>query len=598
MINFKAFLMTEQYIDHGKTDTGFKTITIGETHRNYDREHEVQNMHFGVNDFLPIRNLDLSEAVHEHEDPNRLLVTHDGDTKTSKAAGILIPKHLWEGAKGVEGMKKKLDKRAAVYGGEHRAPISLAKMEKTHKDLYEDHFAKPIHQQIADEKAAIERLHKAGHLHSKDTTDEGEKTDTAQHEFDEEGRRYRARSTKGIAGHGVFTSGTSKDMKHYILNKCPAQTEGCGGGVDAHGLVDTRRGTCFAPNSETQYPSAVIRRSCQDTAKFDPAMTKDWALAHSHSLRTQAERADKKNERLLFRPNVLDESDVTSRHLLTHLNKQRESQGKPSIVGNSYGKTDQLHDPENNWHVTHSNIGPKTKDGKEIKENIGRDKIRIRNTIHATDVSGEDYKNVHGNKTPPKNSYMVTNVRRDSKLDKDFQKHVTHVKYWSEGKDVKYLKKDELEQGPEGHYDAKGKPTTPDKAHYGHTTITGEDGVSRRYSYQKQHVLHPRYVDVGGKQIATDSRFKDDEHYPAPKKRFRSSNGKIAGGILITTPTKSTSKIQHHTEFTHHVDNNTIEHAKRNNGEYEIDAPHLQEAARGKQYVSPIKQKMEDMKNG
>lgn len=596
MLNFKQFLMTEQFIDHGQTESGFKTITIGETHRNYDREHEVQNMLFGSNDFVPVKNSDLNEAVHEHADENRLFVTHDGDSKTSRASGIVIPKHLWDGAKGTVGMKGRLDKRAAVYGKEHRPPLSLGKMEKIHKDVYEQHFAKPKEQQLADEKAAVERLHKAGHLHSKDTTDPSEKTDTAQHEFDEQGRRFRARSSKGIAGHGVYTSGHSKDMKHYIIDKCPAQTVGCGGGVDADGVVDTRRGSCFAPNSETQYKNAVIRRSCQDTAKFDPAMTKDWALAHTHSLRTHAEKADKKNERLLFRPNVLDESDVSSRHLLKHLNAQRISENKPTIVGNSYGKTDQMHDPENDWHVTHSNIGPKVKDGASIKENIGRDKIRIRNTIHAVDASGEDYKNQQGNKTPPKGSYMVTNVRRDSKLDKDFQKHVTHVKYWSEGKDVKYLKKNEVEQGPEGHYGPKGKPTTPDKAHYGHTTITGSDGVNRRYEYQKQHVLHPRYVPVGGKNIATDSRFKDEDFLPKGKNRFVSKNGKNPGGILVTTPTKSTSIIQHHTEFTHHVDNNTIEHAKKNNGEWEIDAPHLQEAARGKEYVSPIRKKMEEMK--
>jgi hypothetical protein len=56
---------------------------------------------------------------------------------------------------------------------------------------------------------------------------------------------------------------------------------------------------------------------------------------------------------------------------------------------------------------------------------------------------------------------------------------------------------------------------------------------------------------------------------------------------LLLTPTTSTSDAQHHTTFTHHFDEKTIEHAKRNNGEYEIDNPREQEAARGKEYAQP-----------
>lgn len=56
---------------------------------------------------------------------------------------------------------------------------------------------------------------------------------------------------------------------------------------------------------------------------------------------------------------------------------------------------------------------------------------------------------------------------------------------------------------------------------------------------------------------------------------------------MFTTPTTSTSHIQHHSAFTHHVDDKTIEHAKANGGEYEVDKPEHQEAAKGKEYVQP-----------
>jgi predicted transcriptional regulator len=47
-----------------------------------------------------------------------------------------------------------------------------------------------------------------------------------------------------------------------------------------------------------------------------------------------------------------------------------------------------LHDPENGYYVTHSNVGPKVKKGESIAENIGRDKARVRNTIMAADNKG------------------------------------------------------------------------------------------------------------------------------------------------------------------------------------------------------------------
>lgn len=577
MLEFKQFL--QQAEPH--------TIGTTELHDDHNEEHNTQNKLFGVNDYIPFQSHSLNEAVEAHPtNDKRLVFTHDGDNK-SKAKGIVVPKHMWEGSPKAKatGMNERNEMRAKVYGGEHRPPLGLGQIEKAHKETLEQHFKKPKHEQIKAEKEAIERLHKAGHLDSKDTTDEGEKTDTVKHEHDEQGRTFDAAASKGVAGHAVYTSGHGEHQKHHILNTCPAQTEGCGGGVDAKGVVDTSRGTCFAPKAEHQYVHAAIRRACHEQAKHDPAMTHDWILAHTHSLRNRAEKADKGKKRFLFRPNVVDETDRSSRHVIKHLNKQRASEGKPGIVANSYGKTNELHDPENGYHVTHSNIGPKVKHGKEITENKKRDKMRIRQTVHATDSSNEDIKNDEGHKVPPKNSYLVTNMKRGGAMDKEFQKHVTHAKYWSEGREEHELSDKERNEGPEGHYDGEGKPTTPDKAHYGHITVHGDDGKHRRYDYQKQHILHPRLVDVGGHKIPTDSRFKDNEFLP--KNRFKSKNGKDAGAILVTTPTTSTSDVQHHSNFTHDVSDKHIEHAKQHNGEYEIDNPHEQEKARGKEYSAP-----------
>ena len=85
--------------------------------------------------------------------------------------------------------------------------------------------------------------------------------------------------------------------------------------------------------------------------------------------------------------------------------------------------------------------------------------------------------------------------------------------------------------------------------------------------------------------IPTDSRFKDTEFLP--KDRFKTKNGKEAGHILMTTPTESTSNIGHETSFTHNVTDKHIEHAKNNNGEYEIDKPEDQLKAAGKEYRAP-----------
>jgi len=519
--------------------------------------------------------------------------------------GIVVPHHMWHGRSWISkktgklvtvaGMKEINKARADVYGPENREPLSIGKMGAIHKQTLEDHFKKPLKEQLAAEKEATARLRAAKHIgKSSNTLDESEKLDTVRHEHDEEGRAHVGYASKGVAGHALYTSGHGENEKHHIINTCPGQTEGCGGGKDAKGIIDTSRGTCFAPNAESQYVHAAVRRACHEQAKHDPAMTRDWILAHTSSLRDAAKKADKNDERTLFRPNVVDETDVSSRHVIRHLNEQRKAEGKPGIVANSYGKTNELHDPENGYHVTHSNVGPKVKHGREVSENIGRDKQRVRNTITATSASGDDFRNEQGNKTPPKGSYMVTDVKRGSPLAKSMEKYITHAKYWSTGREQHELSADEKDEGEEGHYGPDGKPTSPDKAHYGHTTVNG-----RRYDYQKQHILHPRLVNVPERKkdketgetrtvdhmIPTDSRFKDTDFLP--KKRFKTKNGKEAGHILMTTPTESTSNLGHETSFTHNVSEAHIKHAQQNKGEYEIDRPEDQEKARGREYAAP-----------
>jgi len=537
------------------------------------------------------------------EESKRILVEATGPNGIK---GIVIPRHMLEGktyggtgpkaGQKVEGLLDLNKARAKVYGSENRPPLNIGQMGRIHKQVLSDHFAKPIDEQTSAEKEALERLREAKHIGSKaNTLDESEKLDTVRHETDDQGRTHVGYAAKGIAGHALYSSGDGKNEKLHVLNTCPGQVDGCGGGIDQNGIVDTKRGSCFAPNAESQYVNAAVRRAAHAQAKHDPAMTRDWVLAHTGSLREAADEADQNNQRLLFRPNVVDESDTSSRHVLRGLNEQRKKEDKPPIIANSYGKTNELHDPENHYHVTHSNVGPKTKHGKEITESIKRDKARVRNTILARDNQG-DFVNEQGNKTPPKNSYMVTNVKRGSPFDKNMQNTITHAKYWSIPRPLNELTEMEKDEGSEGHYDGKGKTTTPDKSHYGHMVI-GDN----RYDYQKQHILHPRLVQVGTNNdgtphmIPTDSRFLDnkelDKKIPRSK-QFKTKNGKRAGLILMTTPTESTPNHEHHSSFTHDVNPTHLEYAKKNNGEYEIDPPLAQEFARGKEYVAPEPMKM------
>jgi hypothetical protein len=506
--------------------------------------------------------------------------------------GIVVPKHVLEGNKNVNaiGLHEMNEARAQVYGDEHRPPLKLNQIKNIHAQTLNDHFAKPLDEQLAAEQEALGRLRAAKHIgRTANTLDKSEKLDTVRHEFDKQGRTYEGFASKGVAGHALYTMGHGPDTKYQVINTCPGQTVGCGGGKDENGIIDTLRGTCFAPNAESQYAAAATRRAAHEQAKHDPAMTTDWILAHTGSLREAAENTDKKNKRLLFRPNVVDETDVSSRHVLRHLNKQRKASGLPPIIANSYGKTDELHDPENGYYVTYSNVGPKTKKGQSIEENIARDKQRVNQTILGRNAKGEDFTNEEGNVTPPKGSYMVTDVKRNSPFDKKMQKAIKYAKYWTRGNELSRLTPEEREQPEEAHFGPTGELTTPDKAHYGHVT---HDGM--RYEYQKQHILHPRMVQVGKNEdgtphmIPTDSRFMDEDVINKKvKTRFKTKNGKNAGVILMTTPTESTSNVGHETSFTHHVNEDHLAHAMRNKGEYEIDNPMEQMKSAQKEYIAP-----------
>jgi len=449
------------------------------------------------------------ELAAKSDAPKRIKIDAEG---SGGVKGIVVPRHLLEKSSNSIGMNEINKARAKVYGSENREPLNLGQIAKTHKTTLANHFSLPVEEQTAAEEAALNRLRQAKHIGEKaNTLDKSEKLDTVNHERDPQGRAYVGFASKGVAGHSLYTSGDGKNVKRHVVNTCPGQTAGCGGGTDANGVVDTSKGTCFAPNAESQYSAAAVRRSSHEQAKHDPAMTNDWMLAHTGSLRAAAETADKKNKVLLFRPNVVDETDVSSRHAIRHLNQQRKAKGKPAIIANSYGKTNELHDPENGYYVTHSNVGPKTKKGQSIAENISRDKARVRNTITAADNKG-DFVNEQGNQTPPKGSYMVTDVKRGSPMSKSMEKAITHAKYWTTGRAEHELTEEEKAEGPEGHFGGNGKPTTEDKSHYGHRTLE-----NMRYDYQRQHILHPRLVQVGHNDdgtphmIPTDSRFKDEE---------------------------------------------------------------------------------------
>jgi len=559
--------------------------------RNQHEAH-VQAKHFDTNEYPVVSDSILEYVTPDTENSKRIIVTHDGEGKPKGVSGLSVPKHMWLGTPptaggkinkkgaivkptaGTMGMQERNKARASVYGSESREPLSVPEMETSHKATLDQHFAKPKATQIAHEAEAVARLKSAKHLDSGSTTDESEKTDTILHEKDKNGKGYTAAACKGVAGHTVYTSGGGDNAKHRIVNTCPGQTRGCGGGVDAHGVANTTKGTCFAPQAEAQYPAAAVRRAYLDQSKHDPKMTSDYILAHVHSIRTGANKADKADKHFVIRPNTLNENDRSTKHVVVGLNAQRKTEGKGSIISYQYSKDNELHDPENGVHVTHSNIGPKVINGKTVRENVNRDTRRVTNTVHATTTSGEDLRNAQGNKTPAKHSYLVTNLPRGGEQDKQYQSTAKHIKYWDKGTK---LSEDEPKTAPkEGHFGADGKTTSAKEAHHGFKVVG-----DRKYEYQKQTILHPRMTQVNGHAIPSDSRFQDDHHMP--KDKYMSKNGKAAGGVVVTSATTSTSGERSNSSFTHRIDQAKLDHIKHT-GEHEIDSPEEQEASRGHDY--------------
>lgn len=570
--------------------------------KNNEVEAHVQAKHYDTNEYHVIpegttspMNEDISP---DPENAKRIIIGHDADAgdRPKGVMGLSVPQHMWNGTKptqehvnkagktvkataGLEGMKVRNKARAEVYGSEQREPLKVPEIEAVHKEVLDRHFAQPKEVQLANESAAVSRLQAAKHLpagKTASTTDDSEKTDTILHEKDKNGKGYMAAAIKGVAGHTVYTSGGGDQAKHRIVNTCPGQTRGCGGGVDAHGVANTSKGTCFAPQAEAQYPAAAIRRASLDQAKHDPKMTQDYILAHVHSIRKGAAVADKANKNFVVRPNTLNENDRSTRHAIDGLNKQRTPEGKGKIISYQYSKDNVLHDPENGVHVTHSNIGPKVIGDKMVKENVNRDSIRVGNTVTATKNSGEDFRNPQGNKTPAKNSYLVTNLPRGGAHDKEYQAAAKHIKYWDSGTKLSAEEHDATHK--EGHFGGAGKPTTPETAHHGFKVVG-----DRKYEYQNQHILHPRMTEVNGHSIPSDSRFKDNEHMPSEATRFKAKNGKSAGGVVVTSATMSTSGERSNSSFTHRIDQAKLDHIKKT-GEHEIDAPADQERARGHDY--------------
>ncbi len=549
------------------------------------QEEEVQRKHFDgphENEAIYDDGALKESTENDSEHSGRLIVHGDGGAaKGTGATSINVPKHMWEDGKSHEGMKTRNKARAEVYGAEHRAPLSIPEVERTHKDTLDEHFKQTKDEQIKREKEAVARLKKAKHLPSGKTTSESDKLDSIKYEHDEHGKPFNASACKHVAGHAVYTSGHGEHEKHHILNTCPGQTKGCGGGVGEDGRADVRKGACFAHNAETQYAHAAVARATNTQAMHDPAMSKDWVLAHTHSIRKDAEKSDKNGQRHVVRPNTLAENDKSTRHVQKHLNKQRKSEGKDSILSYQYSKGNALHDPENGHHVTYSNTGPKVKGGATIAENAHRDSSRVRQTVTSTDSNGKKIKNDDGKEVPAKHSYIVHNLRRGSEDEAEFAKHVKTGRYWGKGVPEHEQSESEKNLPSEGHYDGNGKDTTPDKAHHGHMKVNGT-----LYKYHNQHVLHGlhRTVKVNGHDTPSDARFMDDHYLPKKADRFKSEHGEH-GALISTSPTLSTNlEKTEKSEFTHDV-KGVAEKAKHNGGIWDIDHPHDQESAKGKNYV-------------
>ena len=138
--------------------------------------------------------------------------------------GIVVPHHMVHGRSWISkktgkkvvvpGLLEINKARAKVYGSEHRDPLNVGQIGEIHKETLEEHFKKPLKEQLKSEVEALGRRREAKHSqHNANTLDKSEKLDTVRHEFDKEGRPHEGYASKGVAGHALYFSGHGKDSK-------------------------------------------------------------------------------------------------------------------------------------------------------------------------------------------------------------------------------------------------------------------------------------------------------------------------------------------------------------------------------------------------
>ena len=575
-------------------------------------EQHTQNYLEGLADYTPIIDdaykHSISESI-ETNASNDKRVDVRGHSNSAGVTGVEVPKHMLEGDDGLLAFHKRAQHEFSNSDGTtpRHTPMGDKELQRSHKSLAEEHAKLPKHEQIKVEKAATDRLHRLG---LKDVTSESEKTDTML------GMRHpktgkpivSAPAIKNVAGHAVYPVG---DDEHHIINTCRGQTEGCGGKIDASGKINTKTGTCFVPNAESQYKGAARSRAVRTYCSHHPILHKDVFHATVGALRAEADKADKAKigengkvaspakkatdkspaveankhsgeigGHVAVRPDTTAENDNDkTSHAVALLNKQRSEESakdgktRHEILINRYSKTGQEGS-------AYSNTGPKVKAGGEIGENKRRDNGRIANTVTAKS-NGQDFVKANGEKEDPRHQYMPHDIRRNSDDEKRLDTHLHTVRYWSNPVAADKLT-DHEKTKTEAHYDAKGKETTEDKAHSGFTTRNG-----RTYRYTNHHVIPKRYVDGS----PADDRLFDSHHMEATYGKreggLYASGGKRHGGIIAPSTTLSTSNHKMvHGEFTHPMSKQLDKIVKT--GVYDADHPDDQEAARGKEYKEPV----------
>ncbi len=552
-------------------------------------EQHIQNQIEGLGDYNIIPDKGYKhlhvESIEINKENNKRVDVR-GPSNSAGVSGLEVPRHMVEGKgsliefhKNAQNLLKNPDGTFPRY-----TPMSDKALQKSHKELAEEHSKLPENEQIKKENEASERLKKLG-LSS--MLSQSDKTDTMLGMKNPKTGKpiVSAPAIKNVAGHAVFPVGGGKDadheIEHHIINTCRGQTDGCGGKVDSSGKICTKNGTCFAPNAESQYKGAARKRANLTYASHHPILHKDVFHATVGELRNEANRMDKKGGHVVVRPDTTAENDNDkTSHAVALLNKQRlekskkDKKDRPEILVNRYSKTGQEGS-------AYSNTGPKVKNGGMIGENVRRDAKRINHTVKASS-NGEDFVKANGEKESPRHQYMVNDLARNSDDEKKVDSHLHTVRYWGNPVSPENLSHHEKTKD-EAHYDANGNETTEDKAHSGFKTVNG-----RTYRYTNHHVIPKRYPSEGH---PADDRLFDTHHmeqkYGSREGGLFSSNGKRHGGVIMTSPTDSTSNHKRlHAEFTHPVSKQINKIVKT--GVYDVDDPHEQEAARGKEYQEPV----------